>query len=158
MGTRKIAKVDVLPSFPLATNKQLFVKSLLEGWIMQFKPPNTSTTSSPPLSHLKQSEMHSRKTAFTLLLSKNDLCSKRPIAKLASNSLSIMLTGRWRIGRGFYGLMRQKSTGLDQMGGCIPGKKEVNHFLTELPHPLSNMEEAITLWYGVVWGGMEWEY
>ena len=70
---------------------------------------------------------------------------------------SIMNTGLWRIGKGFYGQMRPKSIGLGQMGRFISGKKGENHYLTEQHHLLSNMEEEETSWYGVVWGGMEWE-
>jgi hypothetical protein len=66
-----------------------------------------------------------------------------------------MKTGLWRIGKGSYGQMRLKLTGLGQMGGSTHGKKEGSHFQTEPPHLLSSMEEEITLWYGVVWGGME---
>src|ERR1700723_2819722 len=69
---------------------------------------------------------------------------------------SIMNTGLWRIGKGFYGQMRPKLIGLGQMGRFISGKKGENHYLTEQHHLLSNMEEEETSWYGVVWGGMEW--
>jgi hypothetical protein len=37
----------------------------------------------------------------------------------------------------------------------ILGKRRGNHFLTEPPLLQSSMEEGTTLWYGVVWGGME---
>jgi len=43
------------------------------------------------------------------------------------------------------------------MERLISGKKKENHYLTEQHHLLSNMEKEETLWYGVVWGGMEWE-
>ena len=36
-------------------------------------------------------------------------------------------------------------------------KNEVNSYLIALLRLLSNMEEEITLWCGVVWGGMVWE-
>ena len=58
------------------------------------------------------------------------------------------------IGRGSYGQIRPKLTGLGQMQGLILGKRQENHFLTESPPLLSNMEEGIILWYGGVWGGM----
>src|SRR5882724_8622638 len=65
-----------------------------------------------------------------------------------------MKIGQWRIGRGSYGQMRPKSTGLGQMGGFILGSRRWNHFQTGPPPPLSSMEEGIMLWYGGVWGGM----
>jgi hypothetical protein len=40
---------------------------------------------------------------------------------------------QWRIGKGSCGQMRQKLIGFSQMGGCIPGKKEVRACLTGLP-------------------------
>jgi len=63
-----------------------------------------------------------------------------------------MKIGQWRIGRGSYGQMRPKSTGLSQMGGFILGSRRGNHFQTGPPPPLSSMEEGIVLWYGVEWG------
>jgi len=68
-----------------------------------------------------------------------------------------MKTGLWRTGNGFYGEMKPKSIGLGQMERLISGKKRENHYLTGQHHLLSNMEEEGTSWYGVVWGGMEWE-
>src|SRR5467141_3938733 len=65
-----------------------------------------------------------------------------------------MKIGQWRIGRGSYGQMRPKSTGLGQMGGFILGSRRGNHFQTGPPPPLSSMEEGIILWYGGVWSGM----
>jgi transposase len=70
---------------------------------------------------------------------------------------NIMKTGLWRTGKCFYGQMKPKSIGLGQMERLISGKKRENHYLTEQHHLLSNMEEEETSWYGVVWGGMEWE-
>ena len=62
-----------------------------------------------------------------------------------------MKIGQWMIERGSCGQMRPKSTELDQMEGPIlRGKKQKNHFLTELPLPQSSMEEETILWYGVV--------
>ena len=52
-----------------------------------------------------------------------------------------MKTEQWRTGKGFCGQMRQKSTGLDQMEGCIVGRRGEHHFLTGLPHQQSSMEE-----------------
>jgi hypothetical protein len=40
----------------------------------------------------------------------------------------------------FYGQMKLKSTGLDQMGGCILKKRRENHFLTEPPLLQSSMD------------------
>jgi hypothetical protein len=68
-----------------------------------------------------------------------------------------MKTGLWRTEKGFYEQMRPKSIELDQMERSISGNKGENHYLTEQHHLLSNMEEKETSWYGVVWGGMEWE-
>ena len=58
---------------------------------------------------------------------------------------STMKTGQWRIGRGYYGQMRPKSTGLDQMEGSILGRRGGNHFLTGPPLPQSSMEEGTIL-------------
>ena len=65
--------------------------------------------------------------------------------------------GQWRTGKGCCGQMRQRLIELDQMGRHMYGKKGGNHCLTEQHHLLSNMEEEETLWYGVVWDGMELE-
>ena len=71
MGTRKTAKGVDLLSFLLVINNPSFAKSLLEGLTMLFKPPILSTTSSPTLSHPKQSGMCSRRTIFAPLSRKN---------------------------------------------------------------------------------------
>jgi len=65
-----------------------------------------------------------------------------------------MKIGQWRIGRGSYGQMRPKSTGLGQMGGFILGSRMGNHFRQDHTTPLSSMEEGIIFWYGGVW--VEW--
>jgi hypothetical protein len=57
MGIRKTTKEGVLPSSLIAINNPSFVKSLLEGWTMLFRPPNLSTTSFPILLFFKQSGM-----------------------------------------------------------------------------------------------------
>src|ERR1700720_3597440 len=66
---------------------------------------------------------------------------------------SIMNTGLWRIGKGFYGQMRPKSIGLGQMGRFISGKKGENHYLTEQHHLLVKHGGGKNL---MVWGCMGW--
>src|SRR6266567_5720759 len=100
--------------------------------------------------------MHSRKTIYALLSNRSVLCLKQFIVKSASSLLKHMQTGLWRIGKGYSGQMKQKSTGLDQMARCIPGNREVNQSPIGQPHQLSSMEGAIILWYGGVWAGMVW--
>src|SRR5882757_10449167 len=100
--------------------------------------------------------MHSRKTIYALLSNRSDLCLKQFIIKSGSSLLTHMQTGLWRIGKGYSGQMKQKSTELGQMARCIPGNLGVNQSLIGQPHQLSSMEEAITLWYGGVWAGMVW--
>jgi len=78
METKKTAKGDVLPSCLQVTSDQLFVKSPLEDLIMLWRPPISSTTSFPILSHPKQSGIYSKKMISTLLSRKNDLYSRRP--------------------------------------------------------------------------------
>ena len=153
--TRKIVKVAVLPSFLIGTSSLLSAKSPLESLIMLSRPPNLSTISFPLLSPHKQSGMYSKAMTFALLLSRNIPSSKRHIEKIVLNLLSIMKTGLWRIRKEYFGQMKQRSTGLGLMEGCILGKKRENHFLTELLHQLLSMEGEITSWYGGVWGGME---
>ena len=58
---KKTAKGDVLPNCLQVTDKQLFVKSPLEGLIMLWRLPISSTTSFSILSHLKQSGIHSNR-------------------------------------------------------------------------------------------------
>jgi hypothetical protein len=99
--------------------------------------------------------MHSKRMTFVVLSRENVLFSKRLIDCNVFNGQDTMKTGQWRIGKGSYGQMRSKSTGLGQMEGLILGRRRENHFLTEPPLLLSNMEEEIILWCGVVWGGME---
>ena len=65
-----------------------------------------------------------------------------------------MKTGQWRTGRGFYGQIRPRSTGLGQMRGFISGNKRVNNFLIGPPHPQSSMEEEIISLYRGVWARM----
>jgi hypothetical protein len=67
-----------------------------------------------------------------------------------------MKTGLLKTGRGSYGQMRPKSTGLDQMEGFTLGNRRGKSFQIGLLHLLSSMEEEIILWYGGVWVGMEW--
>ena len=55
----------------------LFIKSPLESLIMLFRLLISSTISSPLLSLLKQSEIHSSRPIFALLLSRNALCLKK---------------------------------------------------------------------------------
>ena len=156
MGTRKIAKEAVLLSFPLVTSNPFFAKSPLGGSIMLSKPPTSSTTSFPTLSHPKQSGMCSKRTISALLSRRNAPYSKGSIVLIASNLPSTMKTGQWRIGKGSFGQMRLKSTGLGQMEGSIPGSKGENHFQIGSPPLLSSMEEGIILWYGGAWAGMGW--
>ena len=143
-----------LPSFHLATNNSFFAKSLLESLTMLFKLPTSSTASSPTLSQHKQSGMSSRRMDLPLLSRRSALFSRGVIEKIASNLPSTMKTGLWRIGRGSCGQMRPRSTGLGQMEGSIPGKKEAHPFQTAPPPQLSSMEEEIISWYGAVWAGM----
>jgi hypothetical protein len=56
-----------------------------------------------------------------------------------------MKIGLLKIGKESYGQMRPRSTGLSQMKGLIPESRRGNCFQTGLPHPLSSMEEGITL-------------
>ena len=74
--------------------------------------------------------------------------------KPVSSLFKSMKIGQWRTGREFCGQMRQKSTGLDQMEGCILGRRRGHHFLTEPQHQQSSMEEEIISWYGDAWAGM----
>jgi hypothetical protein len=66
MGVRKTARGAILLSNLLATNNVLSIESSLKGLIMLFKPPTSSTTPSPTLSHPKQSGLCLRKMIFTL--------------------------------------------------------------------------------------------
>ena len=135
-------------------NNLFFTKSLLESLIMLFKLPISLMASFPTLSQSKQSGMSSRRMDFPLLSRRSALFLRGIIKKLISNLLSTMKTGQWRIGRGSYGQMRPRSTGLGQMEGSIPGKKGVSLFQTASPPQLSSMEEEIISWYGVAWAGM----
>jgi hypothetical protein len=54
-------------SFLLRTRELSFTKSLLADWIMQFRVPSTSTTSSPIQYILKQSEMLLKRVHLGLL-------------------------------------------------------------------------------------------
>jgi hypothetical protein len=65
-------------------------------------------------------------------------------------------TGQWRIGKGSYGQMRPKSTGLGQTEGFIPGSRRENNFQTGPPYPQSSIKEEIILLYGDVCVGMGW--
>jgi len=67
METKKTAKGDVLPNCLQLTSIQLFIILPVGGLIMLWRPPISSTTSFPVLSQPKQSGIHSRKMAFTLL-------------------------------------------------------------------------------------------
>ena len=147
---RRIARGVALPSFHLVTNNPSSAKSLLESLIMLFKLPISSTASSSALSHPKQSGICSRRTTFALLLRRSALSSRSNINRIASNLPSTMKIGQWRIGRGSYGQMRPKSTGLGQMGGPTLGDKEVKLFQTALPLLLSSMKGGIISWYGGV--------
>ena len=71
---------------------------------------------------------------FTLLSSKNDHCSNRLIDKTILSLLKSMKNGQWRTGKGLCSQMRQKSTGLGQMEGCILGRRREHHFLPGLSH------------------------
>src|SRR5882724_5781155 len=64
-----------------------------------------------------------------------------------------MKIGQWRIGRGSYGQMRPKSTGLGQMGGFILGSRRGNHFQTGPPPPTVKHGGGNNL---MVWGCMGW--
>src|ERR1700722_15071181 len=123
---------------------------------MQLRLLNSLMALSPTLSHPKQSEMHRKKVDFTLLQRRKLLFSNEPIVYDVFSLQNIMKTGLWRTGKGFYGQMKPKSIGLGQMERLISGKKKENHYLTEQHHLLSNMGEEEILWYGVVWGGMEY--
>src|SRR5882757_5418654 len=78
--------------------------------------------------------MHSRKTIYALLSNRSDLCLKQFIIKSGSSLLTHMQTGLWRIGKGYSGQMKQKSTELGQMARCIPGNLGVNQSLIGQPH------------------------
>ena len=145
MEIKKTVKEDVLPSCLQATSDQLFIKSPVEELIMMWRLPISSTTSLLILSHPKQSAMHSNKMTFMLLSRGNALFSRRPTDWSISHLPDTMKTGQWRIGRGSYGQMRPKSTGLDQMEGPILGRRWGNHFLTGPPLPQSSMEEGTIL-------------
>jgi hypothetical protein len=67
MGARKMAKGAIYLSVLLVTNNVLSIKSSQKGLIMLSKPPTSSTTPSPTLSHLKQSGMCLIKAIFALL-------------------------------------------------------------------------------------------
>ena len=149
--TREIVKVVVLPSFPLVIHSQLSIKSPLESLIMLFKLFILSMIlSSPVTPQTVKNALKERN--FALLSSQNDHCSNRLIDKPVLSLLKSMKTGQWRTGKEFCSQITQKSTGLDQMEGCILGRE--HHFLTGLPHQQSSMEEEITLWYGGAWAGM----
>src|SRR6266516_1758477 len=152
MEIKKIAKGGALPSCLLVTSDQLFVKSPVGGLIMLWRPPISSTTSFPILSHPKQPGIYSRKMTFTLLSRRNVLFSRRSTDWSISNLPDTTKTGQWRIGRGSCGQMRPKSTGLDQMEGPILGRRRENHFLIELPL-LQSREQSYGMGvYGVEWG------
>ena len=119
---------------------------------MGFKLLILSMTSFPLFSLPKQWEMHSRKGTFTLLSSKNDHCSDRLINKTVLSLLKSMKTEQWRTGNGFCCQMRQKSTGLDQMEGCIVGRRREHHFLTTTT-PTVKHGGGNNL---IVWGCMGW--
>jgi hypothetical protein len=76
MGIKKTAKGDVLLSCLQVTSDQLFIKSPLEDWIMPRRPPISSTTSFPILSHPKQSGICSKKIISTLVKKKQPLLKK----------------------------------------------------------------------------------
>src|ERR1700730_8440634 len=97
--------------------------------------------------------MSLRRMGFPLS-SRSALFSRSVMKQIISNLPSTMKTGQWKIGRGSYGQMRPRSTGLDQMGGSIPGKKGAHPFQIALLPQLSSMEEEILSWYGSVWAGM----
>ena len=139
--TRKIARGVILPSFHLMTSNPFFNKSLLGSLTMLSKLPSLSTTSSPILSHPKQSGMYSRRTTFTPLSRRNALSSRSIIDRIVSNLPSTMKIGQWKIGRGSCGQIRPRLTGLGQMEGSIPGNQGVRPFQTAPPLLLSSMEE-----------------
>jgi hypothetical protein len=70
MGARKMAKGAIFIGFLLVTNNVLSIKSLRKGLIMLSKPPTSSTTPPPTLSHLKQSGMCLRKTHICTVIKK----------------------------------------------------------------------------------------
>ena len=74
---------------------------------------------------------------------------KIPMVKglIISNVYSLpntMKTGLWGTGKGYFGMMRQRSSGLGQVGRCIFGRNEVNHYQTRPPHQLLSTETGIT--------------
>ena len=71
--------------------------------------------------------------------------------------LNTMKTGLWRIGKGYYGQIRLNLITLGQMERYMSRNNKENYYQIALQHLLSNMEKETILWYGVVWGGMEWE-
>src|SRR5437868_4240308 len=121
---------------------------------MLFKLPISSTASSLALSHPKQSGIYSRRTTFALLLRRSALSLRSNIGRIVSNLPSTIKIRQWRIGRGSYGQMRPRSTGLGQMEGPTLGNKGVNLFQTAPPLLLSSMEGGIILWYRGVWDRM----
>ena len=151
---RRIPRRVTLSSFHLGTNNLSFAKSPLGSLIMLFKLRISLTASSPALSHPKQSGIYSRRTTFTLLLRRSALFLRSDISRIISNLPSTMKIGQWRIGRGSYGQMRPRSTGLGQMKGPTLGNKGVNLFQTIPPLLLSSMEGGIISWYRGVWDRM----
>jgi hypothetical protein len=112
---------------------------------MLFKLPISLTASFPALSHPKQSGIYLRRTTFTLLLRRSALSLRSNISRIVSNLPSTMKIGQWRIGRGFYGQMRPRSTGLGQMEGPTLGNKGVNPFQTALLLLLLSIKGGIIL-------------
>ena len=141
--TRKTIREVALPSFYLVINNPFFAKSLLESLTMLFKLPISLMASFLTLSQPKQSGMFSRRMDFLLLSKRSALFLRGIIKKPVSNLPSTMKTGQWRIGRGSYGQMRLRSTGLGQMEGSISEKKGVSLFQTASPPQLSSMEDEI---------------
>jgi len=63
-----------------------------------------------------------------------------------------MKTGLWRIGKGSYGQMRLKLTGLGQMGGSTHGKKKREPLSDRTTTPTVKHGGGNNLLYGVVCG------
>ena len=148
-GRRKTILEVVLPSCLLMITTPFFAKLLLESSIMLFKPQNLSIPLSLIFFYLKLSEKYWRRLVFTQQQRRKFLCWRLDIGNKCSSLQNIMKIGLWRAGRGFYEVMKLKLIRLGQIERHMCEKREVNPHLIRPLHLQSNMEEGITLWYGV---------
>jgi hypothetical protein len=110
-------------------------------------------SSSPTLSHPKTVRNALKESGFYSATKKKTPLLNEPIANGASSLQYIMKTGPWRIGKGFYRQMRQKSIGLGQMERFISGKKGENHFLMEHCQTWRRRKPHSMGLYEVEWSG-----